>query len=97
MTVADLTDTLRDPRFVEAVAQAYTDIADANMPHDGDARLRNHMLNARRQPTRAGMSIAKEHRESRRKIDLAVCAIGARMIRREYLNSNNHRSRGVLW
>lgn len=93
----DMTDYQIQKRFVDAVAQAYADIADADFPHDGDARLRMHMLNARRQPTRAGMSIAKEHRESRRKIDLAVCAIGARMIRREYLNSTNHRSRGVIW
>lgn len=83
-------------RFVTAVDQAYSDIISNDMPHDGDARLRQHMLNARRQPTKAGMSIAKEGRESRRKIDLAVCAIGARMVRREYLNSNQRRG-GQVW
>ncbi|ATU21069.1 terminase [Bifidobacterium choerinum] len=92
----DMVDYMVQKRFVDAVAVAYEDIHDANFPHDGDARLRNHMLNARRQPTRAGMSIAKEHRESRRKIDLAVCAIGARMIRREYLNMNTKR-KGRIW
>lgn len=92
----DMIDYTVQKRFVDAVAIAYEDITDANFPHDGDARLRNHMLNARRQPTRAGMSIAKEHRESRRKIDLAVCAIGARMIRREYLNMNTKR-KGRIW
>lgn len=92
----DMVDFLIQKRFVEAVAIAYEDIADAKFPHDGDARLRVHMLNARRQPTRAGMSIAKEHRESRRKIDLAICAIGARMVRREYLNAKS-RTRGRIW
>lgn len=83
-------------RYVEAVAQAYEDIAAGDFPHDGDARLRSHMLNARRQPTKAGMSIAKEHRESRRKIDAAFSAIGARMVRREYLNKNQTRG-GQIW
>ena len=78
-------------RFVEAVGQAEADIEAGMLTHDGDARLRFHVLNARRQPTRAGLSIAKDHRESRRKIDLAVCAIGARMARRAYLNANTKR------
>jgi len=83
-------------RFVAAVDQAYSAIADGDFPHDGDARLRAHMLNARRQPTKAGMSIAKEGRESRRKIDLAVCAIGARMVRREFLNTRKQGG-GQVW
>lgn len=74
-------------RFVEALGIAEADIEAKSLTHDGDARLRTHVLNARRQPTRAGMSIAKEHRESRKKIDLAVCAVGARMVRRAYLNT----------
>lgn len=74
-------------RFVEALGIAEADIEAGSLTHDGDARLRNHVLNARRQPTRAGLSIAKEHRESRKKIDLAVCAVGARMARRAYLNT----------
>lgn len=82
--------------FVAAVDQAYSDITQLDMPNDGDARLRQHMLNARRQPTKAGMSIAKEGRESRKKIDLAVCAIGARMVRRDYLN-NRKKGGGQLW
>lgn len=92
----DMVKTSIQKRYVDAVAQAYEDISSGNFPHDGDARLRTHMLNARRQPTRAGMSIAKEHRESRRKIDAAFSAIGARMVRREYLNSNQRRG-GHAW
>jgi hypothetical protein len=32
------------------------------------------------------VSLGKEHRESARKVDLAVCAVGARMLRRVVLN-----------
>ena len=83
-------------RFVQYVDQAYTAIVDREFPHDGDARLRAHMLNARRQPTRAGMSIAKEHRESRRKIDLAFCAIAAWGMRRDHLNTRR-KGGGQVW
>jgi hypothetical protein len=38
------------------------------------------MKNARRRDGRFGVTIGKEHRSSSRKIDLAVCAVGARML-----------------
>lgn len=82
--------------FVDAVAVCEADIEAKAFSHDGDARLRSHVLNARRVPTKAGMSIAKEHRESRKKIDLAVCAVGARMVRRIYLNSRKKKG-GSTW
>jgi hypothetical protein len=83
-------------RFVEALGIVEADVEAQDLTHDGDARLRAHVLNARRQPTRAGMSIAKEHRESRKKIDLAVCMVGARMVRRIYLNTRTKRG-GRVW
>jgi hypothetical protein len=49
--------------------------------------LETHLENAKRAPGKWGVSIRKEHRESRHKIDLAVCLIGARMLRRIYLLS----------
>lgn len=49
--------------------------------------LSEHLRNARRAPGKYGVGIRKEHRESRRKIDLAVCLVGARMLRRVYLLS----------
>ena len=58
---------------------------------DPDARLRAHLLNAKRVPTRMGVSLGKEHRESKRKIDLAISLVGARMVRRIYLNSRKRR------
>jgi hypothetical protein len=49
--------------------------------------LVEHIRNAKRAPGKYGVGIRKEHRESRHKIDLAVCLVGARMLRRIYLLS----------
>lgn len=57
------------------------------LTHDGDLRLR-HILNARRSPNRYGVSISKETRDSPHKIDLAVCLVVARHIRRLVLTSH---------
>lgn len=66
--------------FVEHAERYVTDVAETNLPHDTDRRLAQHHANARRVPSRFGITLAKEHRESRRKIDAAVCAVGARMM-----------------
>lgn len=83
----DMSEYPNQVTFVEGVAHFAADLEAGDVIHDGDARLRKHMLNAVRYPTRAGLSVAKEHRMSKRKIDLAVAAIGARMVRRLFLNS----------
>lgn len=49
--------------------------------------LITHMKNAKGAPGKWGTSVRKDNRESRHKIDLAVCLIGARMLRRIYLLS----------
>lgn len=72
----------RTSEFTGAVERMATDVRDRQLTHDGDSRLARHVLNARRSPNRYGVSISKEGRESPRKIDLAVCAAGARMVRR---------------
>lgn len=92
----DMTMMDNQKKFVEAVAMAEADLEAGTVLHDGDPRLRTHMLNAKRQPTRAGMSIAKDHRESRHKIDLAVVWILGRMARRFYLNSRTKKG-GRIW
>lgn len=92
----DMADFPKQKDFVAAVEQFLSDVEDQNLTWDGDVRLRQHFLNAVRMPTRAGLSIGKEHRESKRKIDLAVCAIGARMVRRSYLNSGSKRGGRIL-
>ena len=71
--------------FVEHAERYVTDVAEGNLPHDRDRRLSQHHGNARRVPSKFGVTLAKEHRESRRKIDAAVCAVGARMMWRIYV------------
>ncbi|WP_051766117.1 terminase [Streptomyces sp. NRRL F-5135] len=82
---------MRDPRnqetFTEAVKRAHADVLERTLTHDGHKTLRTHVINARRRTNRWGITIGKEHRESARKIDLAVCMVGARMLRRMILNS----------
>ncbi|GAA3223206.1 hypothetical protein [Actinocorallia longicatena] len=72
----------RNAEFTEATGRSLIDIRERDLTHNGDARLQRHVLNARRRPNKYGVAIAKEGRESPKKIDLAVCAIGARMARR---------------
>lgn len=83
-------------RFAEAAAFTLEEIKSASFTHDGDARLRKHVLNARRYPVQGYVSIAKEHRESRNKVDLAVAMIGARMVRRLVLSSSK-KGGGRAW
>lgn len=73
--------------FTEACGRTLAEIETGEMRHDGDGRLRRHVLNARRSPNKFGVSISKRHRESKDKIDLAVCMIGSGLVRRQYLNS----------
>src|SRR5690606_24445104 len=65
--------------------------AEQKFKYDGDGRLTTHFRNAKRYPNRFGTSIWKGHRESKRKIDAAVSAIGARMLRRIVLNDPKRR------
>ena len=73
--------------FTEACKRADFDIRDKDLTHDGDSRLQRHVLNARRRPNKYGVSVGKEGRASPKKLDLAVCAISARMVRRLVLAS----------
>lgn len=90
-TLWDMSESDNHRAFVAAVGQTTEDVLSRDLVHDGDARLRGHVLHARRWPTRHGVSIGKSHRESRRKIDLAVAMVGARLMRREWLNSRRGR------
>jgi hypothetical protein len=68
--------------FTTACELTLAEIQERSFTHDGDSRLVRHVVNAHRRPNRYGVSIGKESRMSARKIDLAVCMIGARMVRR---------------
>ncbi|MBT2502988.1 terminase [Curtobacterium sp. ISL-83] len=89
-------DNARD--FASAVAFTLEEIKSASFTHDADARLRRHVLNARRYPVQGYVSIAKEGRESKKKIDLAICMVGARMVRRQLLNNlTQKKGKGQVW
>lgn len=91
----DMRSPTRQRLFTEACERALSDILNNSLPHDGNLIKRMHVTNARRRPSQYGTSISKESRESKRKIDLAVCMIGARMLRRmwEALPDNRKQKR----
>ncbi len=70
---------------LEGAERAHNEITERAFRHDGDARVRQHVHNARRRPNAWGVSFGKEHRESSRKIDALPALILARMARRAYL------------
>jgi len=78
----DMRSKERQRLFTDAAQRFVTEARDRGFRHDGDLALRLHVLNARRRPNEFGISLGKENRESSRKVDLAVCAVGARMLRR---------------
>lgn len=65
--------------------------------HDNHPALVQHLKQARRRPSKYGIGLGKEHRESSKKIDLAVCAVGARMLRRAVLNKPEKNRSGTVW
>lgn len=75
-------------RFTSDVKNGATEGSAGVIPHDGDKILQQHVKNARRRPARGiGVGLGKEHRESKKKIDGAVCAVGARMMWRIAIRS----------
>lgn len=95
----DMSSPQRTAQFTAAAERCATEISDHTLIYDGDGRLRGHTRNARRYPNRYGVSLWKGHRESKKKIDLAVCMVGARMVRRLVLNNPNRKRKrsGVVW
>lgn len=92
----DMASPMRSKMFTEAAEQTKAELEHVDpdteeltpvFTIDGHPRLIEHLRNARRAPGLYGVSLRKESRESLRKIDLAVCLVGARMLRRVLLNS----------
>jgi phage terminase large subunit-like protein len=71
---------------VRALEQFYNAVADKELSHDGSLALSRHILNARRRLGRSGLSIAKEHPDSKNKIDAAVAAVLAFQARLQALS-----------
>jgi len=84
----DMRSDLHQRDFTHAAERFISEVAAQRFTHDGDLRLRQHVRNARRRTSKHGVSMGKEHRESSRKVDLAVCAVGARMLRRAVQNKD---------
>ncbi|MEU5424224.1 terminase [Streptomyces olivoreticuli] len=89
----DMGDRRRQEEFTHAVMRARVDILERQITHDGHRIMRTHVGNARRRVNQWGVTIGKEHRESPRKVDLAVCMVGARMLRRLVINSSKYGKR----
>ncbi len=91
----DMASPERTKQFTEAAMRFAEEVGDITI--DGHPALVQHLKHARRRPNRYGISLGKEHRESQKKIDLAVCAVGARMLRRAVLNTPQKQRSGVVW
>lgn len=76
----DMMGTLQQQLFQPAVSQLADDLENGVARHHGGRELRRHMKAARLREGRFGDTLGKEHRSSPRKIDLAVCYVGARML-----------------
>lgn len=86
--------------FVEEMERQGDEGYDPAFRIDGHPALLDHLRNAKRYPNKHGVSLWKGHRESAKKVDLAVCAVGARMLRRIVLNRGLEEAKkkgGELW
>jgi phage terminase large subunit-like protein len=64
-------------RMGPATARFYQLVVDGELTHDGDPRLARHMANAILKADSRGARLAKEHKDSKRRIDAAVAAVMA--------------------
>jgi hypothetical protein len=83
----DMALEMNQKTFVEGADQALSELEAGEVTFYESNWLEEHLRNAKRAPGKYGVSVRKDNRESRHKIDLAVCLIGARMLRRIYLLS----------
>lgn len=73
--------------FTRAAEATCADIIGATIKHDGNAVTSRHVVNCRRAPNQWGISVRKESPDSPKKIDGAVCVVGARHARKMLLAS----------
>jgi phage terminase large subunit-like protein len=85
-------------RMAPACDQFLSDVIDSKITHDDDPRLFDHVRNAIGKRTIKGTTIRKEGPESPRKIDLAVCAVGANDMRLRFLTRPPEKKKSkALW
>lgn len=100
LVIWDMRNPMHLKRFTEAAERMCSDLRDKLMFHNCPTPktpglgvlARQQVLNMRRRPNKFGVSVGKEHRESRKKIDAGVCMIGARMMW-HYLNGQDGKGR----
>ena len=80
-------------QFAEAAETAYDEIQKQAFTHDGSADMGEHVSNCRVNEFKGRFSVKKESPKSPKKIDLAVCMIGARMLYRAVLSSKEWAAR----
>lgn len=98
----DMTKAANQAVFQPAVTQLAEDLAAKakdpaaeGAPHHGGKQLVLHMKAAKRREGKFGVSIGKDSRSSPRKVDLAVCFVGARMLwRLVRLSTSNSSGKG---
>ena len=79
----DMTSPQRTAEFVNAAQKTVEDFESLEVKIDGHPALVAHLTNAQeREDEKNGITLGKESRYSPRKIDLAVCLVGARMLAR---------------
>lgn len=94
----DMTSPKRQIDFVDAVERFTDELESHSFRHDGHPVLIKHLENCRRNMTTAGLSVSKVSKNSKNKIDLGVCAIGARMLRRVLMNKGLEKPKaGTVW
>lgn len=94
MRIKTLGGKARNLQFTQAAMQCAQDIDEnGTLIWDGDPRLQLHVHQAKRRTNPWGVSLGKVTRDSAKRVDLAVCMVGARMGRRIVLNSGKIRRR----
>jgi hypothetical protein len=91
----DMSTPTHQALFTAAVEQLDTDITEGTFRFAKSGWLRQHLTAAKAAPNKFGVSMRKDNRESRKKIDLAVCAAGARMMWRSWLLSEIGTGKGT--
>jgi phage terminase large subunit-like protein len=89
------------PQTAQRMAPATTGVYEAainrEMTHSGDADLARHVEAAHVRDDGRGVRLAKDKRESKRRIDLAVCAVMAHSRAQWHANKKPARRRVVAW